>query len=588
MAQDQEKAVDQALSRLGKVAASIINVQKQSDILMKDSGLDDVMVQGGAALSPDASAALDLTLKVARNFERFSKQAWVESVNPDLEQITAYIQEQRATIREQQDTISALQQQAQAIDPAAIAQQCREEVMKSLTADNAPFGQGGLLDRISSATVGPHSSLGKTQAALESVHTATVGLQSSLAQAQGHLARMAAPDFISKPLQDLKASVDQQTIGISSIQNAIGSKTLSALSESLDDVLNAITTTDAGGNTTTVMHRMGDVVSAVFKRDTNGMVTNVGDLLTEVHSATVGEDRSLAAVHQATVGQDSTLSKVQTGLESSTFFSAMNKSLDEILRSVNATPSRDELPHKSPRAHEPGSLLSRVTRSASGIPRTPSASVAGPSSTTSSSLLPRPSSRPLLGPSASPSSAPASTPSTSGTVIALKQRTDEDATRLKDLLQNVPNVNTLVKKPLDVILQLDIRVGDGSSNIVAYPPLPSGLQIPTIMRLGTELSAKFGTMTDTKWTKDVMPGVNKSSCLYTKIFVKSGADGLYTACNNCQNNNRMCLRKAKTKENVLVTFIAPLPTPVDIDPLPTDGTEELRYWVPRLTESMTA
>ncbi|KAG9672820.1 hypothetical protein KCU99_g4636, partial [Aureobasidium melanogenum] len=357
MAQDQEKAVDQALSRLGNVAASIVRFQNQSDILIKHPGLDDAMLQAAATFSSDASAALGLTTTFALQFETFSNREWVQSINPDLEQIATYIQEQRATIREQQEIISALQQQARATDPAAIAQQCREEVIKSLTAENAPFGQGGLLDRISSATVGPQSSLGKSQAALESVHTATVGPQSSLAQAQGHLAKMAAPDFISKPLQDLKASVDQQNTGISSIQNAIGSETLSALSKALDDVLNAITTTDAGGNTTTVMHRMGDVVSAVFKRDTNGMVTNVGDLLTEVHSATVGEDRSLAAVHQATVGQDSTLSKVQTGLESSTFFSATNKSLEEILQSVNATPSGDELRHKSPRALESRSLI---------------------------------------------------------------------------------------------------------------------------------------------------------------------------------------------------------------------------------------
>ncbi|KAH0376688.1 hypothetical protein KCU92_g9675, partial [Aureobasidium melanogenum] len=238
----------------------------------------------------------------------------------------------------------------------------------------------------------------------------------------------------------------------------------------------------------------------------------------------------------------------------------------------NATPSGDQLRHKSPKALDTGrALLSRITtRTVSG-------------STSSASTPPVPAAI-----TAGPSSALQTSASTHTVVAPLKKRSDEDATRLRDLLQNVPNVNTLVRKPLDVVFQLDIRVGDGSSNVTAYPPLPGGLKIPTIMRLATELSAKFGTMTDTKWTKDVIPGVIKSSCLYTKIFVKSGADGLYTACDNCQNNNRMCLRKAKTKENVLVTFIAPLPTPANIDPVPTDDTEELRYWVPRLTESMTA
>ncbi|KAG9584189.1 hypothetical protein KCU77_g3289, partial [Aureobasidium melanogenum] len=104
--------------------------------------------------------------------------------------------------------------------------------MKSLTADNAPFGKGGYLHQISSATVGPQSSLGKTQAALKSanldalntsisdIRFDTVGPQSSFAQAQGHLAKMAALDFISKPLQDLKTSVDKQNADISSIHNA--------------------------------------------------------------------------------------------------------------------------------------------------------------------------------------------------------------------------------------------------------------------------------------------------------------------------------------------------------------------------------
>ncbi|KAH0368010.1 hypothetical protein KCU65_g4267, partial [Aureobasidium melanogenum] len=583
MAQDQ--AVDQALSHLGNVAASILEFRKRSDILMKHPGFDDTMLQAAETLSPDASAALGLTMTFARQFESFSNRTWVQSINPDLEQITAYIQQQRQTIREQQEaikeqqeTISALQQKVQDIDPATIARQCREEVVKSLMANNAPLGRGGYLDRIAGATVGPQSSLGK-------ISTATVGPQSSLEKIQTTL------ESVNTSISGISTATVGPQSSLAKIETAVGSKTLLALSNSLDDILNAVTTQDAGGNTTTVMHHVGNVVGAVYKRDVHGNVTNVGDLLTEVHSATVG--------------QDSTLSKVHDGLDSSTFFSAMNNSLNEIVQSIsyrdeirmindttqktlqtvtdlsNASSTGDDLRHKSPRAHESGRLL----RSVSNALRTPSSAVAGPSSATSSSLLPRPSSRPLLGPSASPSSAP-STPTTSGTAIALRQRRPEDERRLREILRNVPNVITWVRPPLDVIFQLDIRVGDGQSNIAAYPPLPSGLQIPTIMRLAAELSAKFSPMTDTKW-KEATAGVAKSSCLYTKIWQKTGADGFYTACDNCQEKNRMCLRKAKTKENVLVTFIAPLPTPVDMDPLPTDGTEELRYWVPRPTQSMS-
>ncbi|KAG9584186.1 hypothetical protein KCU77_g3290, partial [Aureobasidium melanogenum] len=108
MAQHQEKAVDQALSRLGNVTASIVRFQNRSDILIKHPGLDDAMLQAAATFSPDASAALALTTTFALQFETFSNRKWVHSINPDLEQITAYIQEQRATIRKQQETISAL------------------------------------------------------------------------------------------------------------------------------------------------------------------------------------------------------------------------------------------------------------------------------------------------------------------------------------------------------------------------------------------------------------------------------------------------------------------------------------------------
>lgn len=231
---------------------------------MKHPGLNDSMLQAAETLSPDASAALGLTMTFARQFESFSNRTWVQSINPDIEQITAYIQQRRQTIREQQGTISALQQKVQDIDAAAIAQQCREEVVKSLTADNAPLGKGGFLERFASATVGSESSLGQTQAALESVNLGA----------------------LSNSISDIRTATVGPQSSLGKIETALGSSSLLALSATLDKISEAVTTRDATGNTTTVIQHMGDVAGAVVKRKADGSVSNVVDILSEVHSAT--------------------------------------------------------------------------------------------------------------------------------------------------------------------------------------------------------------------------------------------------------------------------------------------------------------
>ncbi|KAK6000936.1 hypothetical protein QM012_003019 [Aureobasidium pullulans] len=277
MVQDQERAVDQALSRLGNVATSIANIQKQTDLLINDPGLKKIMLEA-ATISPDVG----LATTVAQKLDRFSKTEMIQSVNPDVQYITTYIQQQRDIIRQQQETISALQEKAHNVDPAAIAQQCCEEVIKSLTANNAPFGKGGILDQIGSAT--------------SEIHHATVGPQSSLSKAQTDLAKMTAPVFIHNPLQDIKTSVNQQQNNISSIRDAtVGSNRTGVdharrPSNSLDEILDAVTTKDTDGNTTTMGQQMGDVIGAVVKRSPDGSVTNICDLLSDVHSEIVGKD----------------------------------------------------------------------------------------------------------------------------------------------------------------------------------------------------------------------------------------------------------------------------------------------------------
>jgi hypothetical protein len=48
---------------------------------------------------------------------------------------------------------------------------------------------------------------------------------------------------------------------------------------------------DYTGNTTTVIQHTRDVIGVVINEDTDGCVANAGDLLFDVHLATVGKDR---------------------------------------------------------------------------------------------------------------------------------------------------------------------------------------------------------------------------------------------------------------------------------------------------------
>jgi hypothetical protein len=169
------------------------------------------------------------------------------------------------------------------------------------------------------------------------------------------------------------------------------------------------------------------------------------------------------------------------------------------------------------------------------------------------------------------------TPPTGATSATHRAQSEKEKQDLRDMLGATVD-RSLSKQPLDFLLELDVRVGDGTGNVEGFTPLPGGLSEGTIKRLVSELGKELCVLSGAKWAQ-VEAGVTKSTCLYFKLKSKGTSDGLFVACGTCKTRNRFCIRKAKLGKNGFAVYLAPLSTTDRPSIINSQENIEMSYWV---------
>jgi len=329
-------------------------------------------------------------------------------------------------------------------------------------------------------------------------------------------------------------------------------------------------------------------VIAALTAETGPLGNNFNTRIREIHRATTHDDGVLHQVHQtlvrpanATAPTTGVLSRVEN-----TPTGRYTSRLDNpaLRAQPRTTPVSIPLLDR-PRTETPNVPSNELT----GVSTSPAAALAttpatnpparqGLRSSASTSRLPVPVGT-LTPATPTPVRAPSgeftfATPPTGATYRA---QSEKEKQNLRDIL-GVTVDRSLSKQPLDFLLELDVRVGDGTSNVEGFTPLPGGLSEGTIKRLVSELGKELCVLSGVKWPQ-VEAGVTKSTCLYFKLKSKGTSDGLFVACETCKTRNRFCIRKAKLGKNGFAVYLAPLSTTDRPSIINSQENIEMSYWV---------